>query len=191
MRRFARLGLTILPLGLLPGCSGFGHFLGDNFGLQANHNAPHGDSENIRRARGEEVAVPALLPAPGDVWPGPPPPEPTLSDLQREQNAATPQSMEPGPAGAMPQRAPNAALPPPGAIPDTTPLPRPAAPQTAAPKTFVTPGGPLRGTPVPDGSYQTLTGPKGGSAGIAIPNGNGTTTIIAPDGSVSTVPTPK
>ena len=34
---------------------------------------------------------------------------------------------------------------------------------------------------------QTYTAP-GGGVGIVVPNGNGTNTLIAPDGSVSTAP---
>ena len=37
---------------------------------------------------------------------------------------------------------------------------------------------------------QTYTDPKGGT-GIVVPNGNGTSTLIGADGSVTTVPTPR
>ena len=36
----------------------------------------------------------------------------------------------------------------------------------------------------------TFTAPGGGQ-GIMVPNGNGTSTLIGPDGSIQTVPTPK
>lgn len=180
MRRFALLGLV---LGL-PGCSGVLHFFSDTTGLQANHNAPLGDSETMRRARGEDSAVPPLLTEPGDVWPGPPKAEPTLSDLEREENTAAAGQAQ---AGA---NTPFIAVPPATGLP-AAPAPRPIAPSGRQGQTFQTPTGPAKGAPAPSGGYQLLTNPKGESAGIAIPNGNGTTTIIAPDGGVSTVPTPK
>jgi hypothetical protein len=37
---------------------------------------------------------------------------------------------------------------------------------------------------------QTYTAP-GGGMGIVVPNGNGTSTLIAPDGTVTTVPNPR
>ena len=37
---------------------------------------------------------------------------------------------------------------------------------------------------------QTFTDPNG-RTGLMVPNGNGTSTLIAPDGTVTTVPTPK
>ena len=40
------------------------------------------------------------------------------------------------------------------------------------------------------GAYRTVTLPDG-TTGIIVPNGNGTSTIIRPDGSVETVATPK
>jgi hypothetical protein len=39
-------------------------------------------------------------------------------------------------------------------------------------------------------NYQTITTPGGGQS-IVVPNGNGTSTIIHPNGTVETVPTPK
>lgn len=157
IRRFA---LLACPLGLvlpLSGCSGLGHFFGDTFGVTPNHNAPIGDSENMRRARGQVVDVPPLLTEPGDVWPGPPAPEPTLSDLQKRENALTPPALEHNPTPPPPK------LPP---LPPNVVLPQAASPGAK--------------------------GPHGVAQGsIAIPNGNGTSTVIAPDGSVTTVPTPK
>ena len=38
--------------------------------------------------------------------------------------------------------------------------------------------------------YQTIVTPGGGQS-IVVPNGNGTSTVIHPDGTVETVPTPK
>ena len=49
-----------------------------------NPNMPAGDSENMRRVMGEQVEAPPLTPEPGDIWPGPLPPEPTLQDLEQQ-----------------------------------------------------------------------------------------------------------
>ena len=40
-------------------------------------------------------------------------------------------------------------------------------------------------------NYQTLTTPGSPGQSIVVPNGNGTSTIIHPNGTVETVPTPK
>ncbi len=160
MRRFALLGLTLL----LPGCSGFTHFLDDTFGVTPNHNAPLGDSQNLRRSRGEFVDVPPLTTEPGDVWPGPVKPEPTLSDVQAEQNNQ--------PLGSS------------GDLRASTGPHAPASPPD------------LRLTPLtsshasPSSAKPGNKGFENSNGGIAIPNGNGTSTIIGPNGSVTTVPTP-
>lgn len=183
MRRLALLSSTLL----LAGC-GFGHFLGDTFTLPgADPNAPSGSSENMLRVRSQQVAIEPLLPEPGNVWPGPPPPEPTLADIQRQQNE---QPVAPAVVPALPDH--------------RQPLPggRMAVPGKAeAP--FV-PGAP--GAPAGAGSDGRAAGPSGqppgqppvnafrqapGSGNIVIPNGNGTSTVIGPNGSVSTIPTPR
>ncbi len=90
MRRTALLGLTILLPGLLAGCQyagspldGFTGFVADTHGFTANPNAPAAQSETEKRVRGDEVAAAPLLPEPGEVWPGPPAPIPTLADVQK------------------------------------------------------------------------------------------------------------
>ena len=57
-----------------------------------NPNMPAGDSENMRRVTGEQVEVPPLPPEPGDIWPGPLPPEPTLQELEQQGEPASGQS---------------------------------------------------------------------------------------------------
>jgi hypothetical protein len=88
MRRFA-LGLALL----LPGCQfagnpldGFTGFIGGTHTYHANVNAPVARAENERRVRGEVVVADPLLPEPGNVWPGPPAPIPTLQDVQKLDN---------------------------------------------------------------------------------------------------------
>lgn len=204
MRRPALLGLILgLPL-LLAGCSGVGTYLGDTFTWTGTDpNMPLGDSENTRRARGEPVAMQPVLPEPGDIWPGPPPPMPTLSDVEKLENM-NPNSPPTQTAPDLPDhRQPRgSSTPQPGAQPGLPPIATPS-PGTPTLPPELQPS-PRRGTTVqtPNGNstvtggtnnYRTTTPPGGvgGGQGILIPNGNGTSTLIGPDGSVTTVPTPK
>ena len=90
MRRIALLGLLLL----LPACQtlggnpfdGIGGFFGDTASYRLNPNQPVGDAPNLLRVMGKPVEQPALTPEPGDVWPGPVAPEPTLQDIERQQN---------------------------------------------------------------------------------------------------------
>jgi hypothetical protein len=91
MRRIALLGLTILLPAALAGCQqfvgnptvGMGGFIGDTMTTHLNPNAPAPVVENEKRVRGVAVAQAPLLPEKGEVWPGPPPPIPTLEDVQK------------------------------------------------------------------------------------------------------------
>ncbi len=138
------LGLTLL----LPGCSGFGTFLGDTYGFHGDEHLPIGDSENVRRVEGQPANEAPLTTEPGNVWPGPIQTEPTLSDLERTQEQEIKQY-------------------------------RPTTPPPSTPPSKSPPA------PISGGS----TSEQGGN--IVIPNGDGTSTVIMPDGSVRTIPTPK
>jgi hypothetical protein len=204
MRRFA---LSCLCLAL-SGC-GYHTWYQAPFTTGTNPNLPVGDSENMRRVEGEQVAAPILTPEPGDIWPGPITPPPTLQDLEN----APGQGLQPGPeqpvpgsplampqAPALPSPIPNrgSSTPPGSNQPGLAPLPAPTppAPANTTPPARP-PGGQIVQTPhgpaVTSGGtsgYQTTTTPGGGSA-IIVPNGNGTSTIIYSDGRIETVPTPK
>ena len=90
MRRFALLGLTLL----LPACQtmvgnpldGAGGFIADTHTFHLNPNRPVGEAPNVLRVEGRQVDQVPLTPEPGDVWPGPIAPEPTLQDIERQQN---------------------------------------------------------------------------------------------------------
>jgi hypothetical protein len=203
MRRFALLGLILL----LPGCSGFTDFLGDTHTFTRAPNQPLGNSENLRRVRGLDPDPPPLQPESGNVWPGPVAAPPTLGDIERMQSQ--PGAPQPG---TIPDQGPGPALPshrqprpaprgsstppssnPPGLEPDMqiSPAPPPSLPSPAAPtpNTYLTPQGQVTGTTPPQGGrFDTLGGSHGA---IVVPNGNGTSTIIGPNGSIQTVPTPK
>jgi len=193
MRRIALLGLFLL----LTGCgTDFGHFLSDTHTFRSNPNMPVGDAENLRRVSGEDATQQALTPEPGNIWPPPAGPMPTLMDLEK--------TSPPGTTGSTGSTTPPAVgyggSPPP--VPSTglgaeAPAPMPKAsqmptvrPSTSPPASYQTPSG----TAVTTGGgpgYSTTTGPGGGGQSIVVPNGNGTSTIIHADGTVETVPTPK
>ncbi len=206
MRRTALFGLLLL----LPGCTGLGEYLDHTFNFaRRNPNQPMADSENVRRALGQTPEVEPMLPEPGNIWPGQQAPDPTLADLQQEQGTATQRGFEPTvvpgaepglPAGRQPRPAPRGSSTPPGSNqPGADPLPRagvlPPPPQSSVPGrgpqggVVQTPRGPAVDTGGTR-SYRQLNAP-GGPGSIMVPNGNGTSTIISPDGSVQTVPTPR
>jgi hypothetical protein len=152
MRPIALLGLILTLTLSLTGC-------GDTWwnppltGGFSPH-TPAVDSDNMRRVMGMDSPTAALQTEPGDVWPGPLPPTPTLSDMEGETGST--------------------ALPPPFAPrdPNASPLPNtPARPRVSVPPAT------------------TEAAPNG--APIVVPNGNGTSTVIHPDGRIETVPTPK
>ncbi|HUZ63985.1 MAG TPA: hypothetical protein VMU82_09795 [Acetobacteraceae bacterium] len=182
MRRFALPGpILLLPALLLPillsGCDGFGHFLSDTHTFKSNPNLPAGNSTTMERALGQPVPRQPLQSQAGNVWPGSIPAEPTLSDLEKQMNGTNPAS--PATTGGMQGIAPA----PSGTGASVAPTGQNAAPifntnQGAA----VSAGGTSR--------FQTVPGVNGQNGGIVIPNGNGTSTLIMPNGNVQTVPTP-
>ena len=200
--------LTWLPLALaLAGCTGFGEFVDHTFTRPGvNPNLPMADSENVRRVLGQATDAAPLGPEPGNVWPGPTGPDPTLTDLQRNEGAATARGFQdttvpgatPGlPAGRQPR--PRGSGTPPGSVePGAAPLPRQGV-RPAIPSSVPGPGPQGQVVQTPQGpavdaggtsGYRQLNAP-GQAGAIMVPNGNGTSTIIRPDGSVQTVPTPR
>ena len=211
MRRTAlKATLLGLPL-LLTGCTGFGTFLDHTFSFSGyNPNLPMTDSENVRRVLGQQLDPAPLLPEPGNVWPGPQAPDPTLGDIQ--QHPATedqrgfpattvpgaqpglPDSRQPRPLGSStpPGNAPGDTAVSPPAAPGISPIPRPLSsvpgpgPQGRVVQTPAGPAVDAGGT----SAYRQLTTPQGPGA-IMVPNGNGTSTIINPNGTIQNVPSPR
>ena len=157
--------IALLSLTMMVGGCGYDTWWNPPFTTGFNPNTPRSDSINMSRVRGEGAAVKPLTTEPGDIWPGPLPPPRSLQDLERQQ-----------PLGAQP------ALPPRG-----SPLYRSGNPLLA----------PLPGsTGQPRGDLPAMTPPppQGGTTvdrRIIVPNGNGTSTVIHPDGRIETIPTPK
>jgi hypothetical protein len=175
------LGLLLL----LGGCqSGFLDFSDNTSTLRRNVNTPVGDSETLRRVRGlNPDSLQPITTEAGDIWPAPAGNEPTLEDMLKQPGA--PEVMQfpvPGsPAyqnlidsGVMNPHPPTTVP----AAPDARPARRGTAPAATAPATPTAPAA------TPPG----LVGQPPGS--IIIPNGNGTSTVVRPDGTVTTVPSP-
>jgi hypothetical protein len=205
MRRIALISLALT----LSGC-GYQTWWNPPFTGGYNPNRPSGDSENLHRVLGDMPAVEPLTTEPGDIWPGPLPPAPTLKDLEANggltsqpeapvvgsplnRGAATP-SVSPNPATG------SSSPPVSGQSGLQTPQPSPplssyASPPASPPgripggQVIQTPGGPSVSTGGGPG-YQTTTSPGGGQS-IVVPNGNGTSTVIHGDGRIETIPTPK
>jgi hypothetical protein len=203
MRRIALLGLILL----LPACQGpgayvgnpfdgFGGFLGDSFSVTGDPHRPIINSENMRRAAGQATAVEPLLPEPGNIWPGPPRPEPTLSDIEHEQNldiqqppappparrgSSTPPPVQPeAPATMSPTAGPGTSSAAPAGI-APAPIPPGSVMQTPQGQAVITNGG---------GAVQNYITPNG-ATGTVINNGNGTVTLVGPNGDVQSVPAPR
>ncbi len=204
MRRFAFC--LLLTLG---GC-GYKTWWNASFTGGNNPNRPNTDSENMQRVLGEDVTVEPLRTEPGNIWPGPLPPAPTLKDLEANGGVSPPQAPTPGSprgrgAADAPFPAPNPsagsstppdqgqpAPVPPGVAPPLSSYRSPVAPpggQVPSGRVLTTPSGPAVTTGGGPG-YQTTINPGGGQS-IVVPNGNGTSTVIRSDGRIETIPTPK
>ncbi|HEY7577109.1 MAG TPA: hypothetical protein VH855_05895 [Acetobacteraceae bacterium] len=205
MRRIALASLCLA----LSGC-GYDTWSNPPFSSGNNPHFPAGESENLRRVTGEQFQTPALTPEPGDIWPGPLPPSPTLQDLEQQggvqpgierpvpgspefQQNQAPSNQPPNPPPPPPAR--GSSTPPGSTQPGLAPLKGPSPPRpTNTTPPAPNPGGQIVQTPQGPGvttggttGYQTLTTPGGGTA-IVVPNGNGTNTIIHSDGRIETVP---
>jgi hypothetical protein len=183
MRRIVCLALLLM----LGGC-GFNTWHDLPFAPSSNPNLPAGDSLNMRRVMGDSAGTEPLTPEPGDVWPGPIKPPPTLQDLESQSGQETqplpPVGSSTPPGSTQPGLAPLPSMPPP-----STGQPAPVRPPATG-QLYQTNQGPATSTGGTS-NYQTLTTPGSPGQSIVVPNGNGTSTIIHPNGTVETVPTPK
>ncbi len=190
MWRPALIGLVLL----LPGCAGTGDFLGDTLSYGVSPNAPVGNSENMKRARGVEAEIEPLVPEPGNIWPGPVQQTPTLQDLEKG-SFQPPPGGEPYTPDHREPRPPGSSTPPGSVEPGPTPPAQVRPPVVSSAPPARSPAGqavfPPSGPGVTSGGtsgYQTLTTPQGPA--VVVPNGNGTSTVIHSDGSVETIQSP-
>lgn len=201
-----RLPPLLLLVGLT-GCTGFGAFLDHTFTLPGtNPNIPMTDSENVRRALGVLPVIQPLETEPGNVWPKFDNRDPTLADVAnnptREDQRGFPATVTPGERRGLPdhrQPRPLGSSTPPQPPSESIPglnaprTLRPPPPTANAPRppggVVNTPQGPAVDTGGTN-SYRTLTTPTSPGT-IVVPNGNGTSTVISPTGSVQTIPTPR
>jgi hypothetical protein len=197
MRRFATLGLVLM----LAGC-GYHTWWNPPFTTGNQPYAPTGDAENVLRSKGDNVDIPPLTPQPGDVWPGPVPPTPTLQELEQQGMETEPEQPVRGsplsrgmePPGQIPELAPGQTPPsppprvshgsstPPGSNqPGLAPLPniQPMSPPSAraAPPSAHNPSGQVVQTPSGPG---VTTGGTQGYQTMTMPGGG--TAIVVPNG---------
>lgn len=81
-----RISLALMTALCLTGCAGGGGFAERSLWPFGNPNAPPATSETAQRALGKNPDVTPLRPQPGDVWPGPVQPMPTLSQVEKNAN---------------------------------------------------------------------------------------------------------
>ncbi len=182
MRRFALLGFSCL----LAGCQyagnpldGAGGFLYDTQFWRSNPNLPQGADETMQRVQGKDVAVEPLTPEEGDIWPGAMLTVPNLENLNESTGKPLPAPNVP--AAPPPLLFPETPLGPQGSV---TPPAAPPATPAAAPKPRKQPPGGGSGSGAAGGT------PDDGQP-VIVPNGDGTSTVIRPDGTIQTIPTPK
>lgn len=183
MRKTALLALTIL----LSGCSGLGKIVSDTVSLPGeNPNAPKGDSETFRKVRGENSQILPLLAEPGNIWPGAPPPMPSLRDVMKGTLEESAQGSSDyyqalsghGATGAGEPLPEGSAL----SVGETARIHHGVEVPRAAPAPSSSTDAPLSAAPVSGRASRA----GGDRADIVIPNGDGTSTVIGSDGSVST-----
>ena len=202
-----RLTPLLLLVGL-SGCTGFGEFVDHTFTRPGRDpNVPMADSENVRRVRGLDPAIQPIEVEPGNVWPKFDTREPTLEDVANntgvENRRGFGPTAVPGEQPGLPNhRQPvplrrGSSTPPDAVLPRTDRIPVPStAPPPPTSKAPKPPGGVIdtpQGPAVDTGGtsfYRQLNTPSGPGA-IVVPNGNGTSTVINPNGSIQTIPTPR
>lgn len=156
-----RIALVSLTM-MLGGC-GYHTWWNPPFTTGYNPNVPVTDSVNMSRVLGQGVAVTPLTTEPGDIWPGPLPPPKTLQDLEKQSQTGVQAPVKGSPL----DRSGNPLL---------APLPN---------------GTPGSSNSSPGGYPMTAPTEPPADRRIVVPNGNGTSTVIYPDGRIETIPTPK
>jgi len=184
MRR--ALPRTFLPAALLlgagllvQGCVGMDNFIDNTITTTSNPNRPLGDSLNMRRVQGLSANEEPVVAEGGNVWPRGVAPLPTLQDLE---NSGTGSGVTPVPPA--PRRSSAAPAQEPAPVIAAAPAPAGAAQEAAATEAPLLPD---LATQAPAGQrYRTVSTPTGTT--VVAPNGDGSSTLMRADGSVTTVP---
>ncbi len=155
MRRiaFACLCLT------LSGC-GYNTWWNPPFSSGNNPNMPAGESENMRRVVGEQVNAKPLTPEPGDIWPGPLPPEPTLQELEQQGEQGGTEQPVPGSPDF------RSGTTPPSSTPPYQPPPPPARGSSTPPVSNQPPLRPLPAPTPPPADQHQSTGAESRRPGV-------------------------
>lgn len=197
MRRARSIGPAAALGLLLTGCGETSW--GPSWNMSSTPTAPN-ESFTVRRIMGQDPDVEPLRTEAGR-WAMRERPRATLADPEQAlQGVPTYEPMpRPEVERSLPPRAGSSYNP--SAVPGVAPIP--TAPPARAPRVQPSPAEPrLEGTvvPMPGGpgvvtggtrGYRTYQQPGATGGGIIIPQGNGTGTVIGPDGRVITVPLPR
>lgn len=179
--------VTVLMLGLAVsgcadgGCADFLQYAKQSLTPWEPANAPIGDSETFQRVRGQTVSAMPVLPQTGDIWPGAPEPVPSLQDVSNPDSAFNrmfPHSLDHLNADLKMQLGDGEAVSVGEESARQNGIRRSSVPYQEHPI-----GAPLPSS-VPDAAPSFL---EKADSTVAIPNGDGTTTLIAPDGSIRIV----
>lgn len=163
---------------VLSACSGIVKHTEDTFWPFDNPNAPKGESENMRRIRGESVVAHPIVTEKGDIWPGQPDPVPTLQDVSNPDshfNETFHRSLKTLNDDLDKQ---------PFEDGESLSIGEEVSTRNGVRRNSSAIGSPLPSN-VEDNAPAYLQGPNHDT--VAIPNGDGTTTMVAPDGSVTIV----
>lgn len=174
--RMKRAGVVIMSF-LAVSCTGLDRHIHDTVNPYGTPNTPDSQSETAQRVRGAKLSTVPILPETGDVWPGQPEPVPSLQDVSRSNahfiekwRKAQPQLEE----DLKQQLADGQGM----AVGEDV------GKQYGSGKEVVPIGKPIT-SHVQDNAPPYLEPVNSGT--VAIPNGDGTDTLIAPDGSVKIV----
>lgn len=172
-----KLFFVVTPL-LLSGCSGLSTFFHDTVSLPGeNPNLPAGQSETMAKVTGAPVSEMPLLSEGGDMWPGAPDPLPSLRDVSRSSQSIAKTLDDPNSyfgrmasgrkeGGALFEEGSRVSIGEEFAVRHGV---------TRVPDSVMTP-------PIDDPSKKYIEKESGI---VEIPNGDGTSTLIAPNGTVS------
>jgi len=158
-----RICLALGLMVMLSGCVSERQYAYDSIWPFGNPNAPVAASETAQRALGHRTDIAPLTPQPGNVWPGPVQPVPTLSDEQRNMTqplgqAYTPSLPSPYPPGTEPPFNPDLGVGPLSSSPSSDGL---MAPNVSSPPSL---GGGLNNGMQPGISAPSGTGAASGAA---------------------------